>query len=166
MTAVYEALDEQGKKTFEQAYAASYGPAQDVCEEIYDDVASGNEIRSVVQAGQRFDRFPMGKIDQTYMWKVPALDTPQHLRLQHADCCHSGLPLVVPLLSAASLKPCACILPSSGASHCISSISCMFAALSYFPLLVASYLHRACLSLCPAERLTHGDRCMACISAH
>ena len=41
-----------------------------VCEEIYDDVASGNEIRSVVQAGQRFDRFPMGKIDQTYMWKV------------------------------------------------------------------------------------------------
>ena len=44
--------------------------AEQVCEEIYDDVASGNEIRSVVQAGQRFDRFPMGKIDQTYMWKV------------------------------------------------------------------------------------------------
>lgn len=38
--------------------------------EIYEDVASGNEIRSVVQAGSRFDRFPMGKIDQTYMWKV------------------------------------------------------------------------------------------------
>jgi ketol-acid reductoisomerase len=33
-------------------------------------VASGNEIRSVVLAGSRFDRFPMGKIDQTYMWKV------------------------------------------------------------------------------------------------
>jgi hypothetical protein len=42
----------------------------DVCMEIYEDVASGNEIRSVVQAGARFDRFPMGKIDQTYMWKV------------------------------------------------------------------------------------------------
>jgi hypothetical protein len=26
----------------------------------------------VVQAGERFDRFPMGKIDQTYMWKVRA----------------------------------------------------------------------------------------------
>ncbi len=38
--------------------------------EIYEDVASGNEIRSVVLAGSRFDRFPMGKIDQTYMWKV------------------------------------------------------------------------------------------------
>lgn len=53
-----------------QAYSASYGPARDICEEIYDDVASGNEIKSVVQAGERFDRFPMGKIDQTYMWKV------------------------------------------------------------------------------------------------
>lgn len=53
-----------------QAYSASIGPAKDVCAEIYDDVASGNEIRSVVQAGQRFDRYPMGKIDQTYMWKV------------------------------------------------------------------------------------------------
>ena len=30
MKAVYEALDAQGKKTFEEAYAASYGPATDV----------------------------------------------------------------------------------------------------------------------------------------
>ena len=57
----------------DQAYAASYGPARDICEEIYDDVASGNEIKSVVQAGERFDRFPMGKIDQTYMWKAGML---------------------------------------------------------------------------------------------
>ena len=56
-----------------QAYTAAFKPAKDVCAEIYDDVASGNEIRSVVQAGQRFDRYPMGKIDQTYMWKVCAL---------------------------------------------------------------------------------------------
>ncbi len=34
------------------------------------DVACGNEIRSVVNAGKRFDRFPMGKIDQTHMWQV------------------------------------------------------------------------------------------------
>jgi ketol-acid reductoisomerase len=39
-------------------------------------VASGNEIRSVVQAGERFDRYPMGKIDQTYMWKVETLCNP------------------------------------------------------------------------------------------
>lgn len=33
-------------------------------------MASGNEIRSVVQACNRFDRFPMGKIDGTRMWVV------------------------------------------------------------------------------------------------
>ncbi|KAK9826369.1 hypothetical protein WJX81_003435 [Elliptochloris bilobata] len=69
MPAVYEALDAQGKEIFKQAYSASLKPARDICEEIYDDVASGNEIRSVVQAVERFDRYPMGKIDQTYMWK-------------------------------------------------------------------------------------------------
>eukprot|EP00891_Asterochloris_glomerata_P009483 jgi/Astpho2/9483/fgenesh1_pm.00145_%23_22_t len=69
MLAVYEALDEEGKGIFKKAYAASHGPAMDVCLEIYEDVASGNEIKSVVQAGNRFSRFPMGKIDQTYMWK-------------------------------------------------------------------------------------------------
>lgn len=70
MPAVYNMLDAAGKKVFEEAYTASFKPAMDVCMEIYEDVASGNEIRSVVQAGSRFDRFPMGKIDQTYMWKV------------------------------------------------------------------------------------------------
>ncbi|KAK9793443.1 hypothetical protein WJX73_004078 [Symbiochloris irregularis] len=69
MKALYESLGDSDKKIFEEAYTASFGPAQDVCEEIYDDVASGNEIRSVVQAGERFGRFPMGKIDETYMWK-------------------------------------------------------------------------------------------------
>ena len=67
MLAVYEKLDDAGKKIFKEAYAA-----MDVCFEIYEDVASGNEIKSVVQAGDRFDRFPMGKIDQTYLWKVSA----------------------------------------------------------------------------------------------
>jgi len=57
-------------QVFEEAYTASFKPAMDICMEIYEDVASGNEIRSVVLAGSRFDRFPMGKIDQTHMWKV------------------------------------------------------------------------------------------------
>lgn len=58
-----------------QAYSASYGPSKDICSEIYDDVASGNEIRSVCQAVDRFGDFPMGKIDQTYMWKVSLFNT-------------------------------------------------------------------------------------------
>jgi ketol-acid reductoisomerase len=70
MVAVYNQLDEAGKKIFAEAYSASFKPAMDICMEIYEDVASGNEIRSVVQSVSRFDRFPMGKIDQTHMWKV------------------------------------------------------------------------------------------------
>jgi len=70
MLAVYNQFDDAGKKIFTEAYTASFKPAMDVCMEIYEDVASGNEIKSVVQAGSRFDRFPMGKIDGTHMWKV------------------------------------------------------------------------------------------------
>lgn len=76
MLAVYNALDEQGKKEFETAYSASYYPCMDILYECYEDVASGSEIRSVVLAGRRFydkeglPAFPMGKIDQTRMWRV------------------------------------------------------------------------------------------------
>eukprot|EP01023_Acetabularia_acetabulum_P068350 TRINITY_DN967_c0_g1_i1.p1 TRINITY_DN967_c0_g1~~TRINITY_DN967_c0_g1_i1.p1 ORF type:complete len:565 (+),score=134.93 TRINITY_DN967_c0_g1_i1:121-1815(+) len=68
--AVYDKLDAEGKEIFKKTYSHSLKPCMDVAYEIYEDVASGNEIKSVVQAGSRFDRFPMGKIDQTYMWKV------------------------------------------------------------------------------------------------
>lgn len=74
--AVYEALSEEGKKEFEAAYSASFYPSMDILYECYEDVASGNEIRSVVLAGRRFSEkeglpaFPMGKIDGTHMWVV------------------------------------------------------------------------------------------------
>ncbi|KAL9355485.1 hypothetical protein Peur_053455 [Populus x canadensis] len=76
MLAVYNSLTPEGKKEFETAYSASYYPCMDILYECYDDVASGNEIHSVVLAGRRFyekeglPAFPMGKIDQTRMWKV------------------------------------------------------------------------------------------------
>ena len=35
---------------------------REILEEMYDEVASGNEIRSVVMAGRRHKEFPMGKI--------------------------------------------------------------------------------------------------------
>jgi len=68
--AVYENLNEAGKKVFERMYSAAYHPAFEILMEIYDEVSSGNEIRSVVMAGHRFDRYPMGKIDGTRMWQV------------------------------------------------------------------------------------------------
>ena len=68
--AVYNKLDDEGKKTFERMYSAAYHPAFDVLMEIYDEVSSGNEIRSVVMAEKRFSRYPMGRIDGTRMWKA------------------------------------------------------------------------------------------------
>jgi ketol-acid reductoisomerase len=70
--AVYEGLDAQGKASFEKAYAAAYPAAREIIEEIYDEVASGNEIRSVNLAGERLKRRPMGTIDQTETWRVGA----------------------------------------------------------------------------------------------
>jgi len=70
LVAVYESLHDAEKATFRQAYSAAYGPALDILMEIYDEVSSGNEIRSVVMAGARHARYPMGKIDGTEMWQV------------------------------------------------------------------------------------------------
>ncbi len=68
--AVYERLDDHEKKIFEKVYSHCYDPAFEILLEIYDEVASCNEIRSVIMAGQRHKRFPMGKIDGTRMWQV------------------------------------------------------------------------------------------------
>ncbi len=68
--ALYESLDESEKESFGRAYSAAYHPAYEVLWEIYDEVSSGNEIRSVVMANRRFGTYPMGKIDGTAMWAV------------------------------------------------------------------------------------------------
>lgn len=68
--AVYEQLDAKDREIFERIYSHSYRPAFDILLEIYDEVSSCNEIRSVVMAGKRHQRFPMGTIDGTRMWQV------------------------------------------------------------------------------------------------
>jgi ketol-acid reductoisomerase len=73
---VYNSLNDSGKKEFEAAYSASYRPAQEILLECYEDVQYGNEIRSVVLAGNRFSpkeglpAFPFKTIDDTYMWQI------------------------------------------------------------------------------------------------
>ncbi|SDP36077.1 ketol-acid reductoisomerase [Actinacidiphila guanduensis] len=67
---VYEKLDDQEKEIFATAYSAAYPVGLELTAEIYDEVSAGNEIRSVILAGWRSDRFPMGKIDQADMWRV------------------------------------------------------------------------------------------------
>lgn len=67
---VYEALGADGRPAFETAYAAVYPTAKELLAEIYDEVSSGNEIRSVILAGERLKKHPMGKIDGTETWRV------------------------------------------------------------------------------------------------
>jgi ketol-acid reductoisomerase len=68
--AVYESLNDKDKDLFRRAYSAAYHPAHELMLEIYDDVASGHEIASVIAANERFKQYPMGKIDGTEMWQV------------------------------------------------------------------------------------------------
>merc|ERR1719217_312032 len=76
---VYDSLDAEGKKEFEVAYSAAYVPAFDIVAECYEDVECTNEIKSVVNSGNRFKAstkgfpdLPMGVIDGTHVWKVGA----------------------------------------------------------------------------------------------
>jgi ketol-acid reductoisomerase len=69
---VYQRLNATERAVFTDAYSAAYPVGLELTQEIYDEVASGNEIRSVVLAGKRLARFPLGKIDQTGMWQVGA----------------------------------------------------------------------------------------------
>jgi ketol-acid reductoisomerase len=70
LMAVYEAVGADGRAEFESAYAATYPTARELLQEIYDEVSSGNEIRSVVMAGERLKKHQMGKIDGTETWRV------------------------------------------------------------------------------------------------
>ncbi|MFT5171204.1 MAG: ketol-acid reductoisomerase [Candidatus Marinamargulisbacteria bacterium] len=70
LLAVYEKLNEEEKGKFELAYNAAYSPAYEVLSELYWEVESGCEIKSVIEASARQERFPIGKIDGTRMWVV------------------------------------------------------------------------------------------------
>merc|ERR1719329_320069 len=68
--AVYDGLNDEDKKVSQTAYSASYKPAKEILQEIYDEVKSGNEIRTVIMHGDRISEFPVGKIDGTETWIV------------------------------------------------------------------------------------------------
>ncbi|MER7002846.1 hypothetical protein ABT297_07340 [Dactylosporangium sp. NPDC000555] len=66
--AVRDRLDAAGQGVFDRAYAATYRPALDLIAEIYDEVDSGNEQRSVVSAADRLAGRPMAPIGGSPMW--------------------------------------------------------------------------------------------------
>lgn len=70
LKAVYEKLDDRGKMLFRHTYSAAYRPAYSILTEIYDEVASGTEIRSIIMSSNRLSKYPMGKIEGSPMWQV------------------------------------------------------------------------------------------------
>jgi ketol-acid reductoisomerase len=68
LAAVRDRLDPAGRDVFDRAYAATYRPALDLVAEIYDEVDSGNELRSVVLAAARLAGRPMAPISGSPMW--------------------------------------------------------------------------------------------------
>lgn len=69
---VFNRFTGEDKDCFERAFSVAYQPFFVQFHEVYDEVASGNEIRGVVMAGKRMDRFDceMPTIDDTRMWQV------------------------------------------------------------------------------------------------
>ncbi|MEU1933142.1 ketol-acid reductoisomerase [Streptomyces coeruleorubidus] len=70
LRAVRESLDQEGRDVFDRAYTAAYAPAREIVEEIYDEVADGTELRSVILAERRIGARPMSRIGGSPMWSV------------------------------------------------------------------------------------------------
>jgi ketol-acid reductoisomerase len=72
--AVYDQLNPAERETFAQAYSASYHPAKEILQEIYDEVRSGNEIRTVImhEARAASGEYPVPPIGGTDTWVVGA----------------------------------------------------------------------------------------------
>ncbi len=67
---LYDELNDADKAIFAKWYETSYQPMYEVISEVYDEVASGNEIRSVVLANSRLQKFGWTKVDGSHMWRV------------------------------------------------------------------------------------------------
>lgn len=65
----YNLFTGKDRGQFVKAFYSAYYPYYVLLREIYDEVASGNEINSVVMAGKRLKEFGWSKIDGTRMWQ-------------------------------------------------------------------------------------------------
>lgn len=70
LRAVREDLDAVDRDVFDRAYTATYGPAREIVAEIYDEVADGTELRSVILAERRLGTGEMSRIGGSPMWSV------------------------------------------------------------------------------------------------
>ncbi|MGX1472411.1 UNVERIFIED_CONTAM: ketol-acid reductoisomerase [Streptomyces canus] len=70
LRAVRDGLSPSGREVFDRAFTATYGPAREIVAEIYDEVADGTELRSVILAERRLGARPMSEIGGSPMWGV------------------------------------------------------------------------------------------------
>lgn len=70
LRAVLDGLHGDARRTFDDAYCASYHVFLPLIEELYAEVASGNEVASVNLAVPRLREHPMPEVDGSRMWAV------------------------------------------------------------------------------------------------
>ncbi|MET9789487.1 ketol-acid reductoisomerase [Streptomyces canus] len=80
LRAVRDGLSPSGREVFDRAYTATYGPAREIVAEIYDEVADGTELRSVILAERRLGARPMSEIGGSPMW-----DTGEKVRARRGE---------------------------------------------------------------------------------
>ncbi|MFE9661224.1 ketol-acid reductoisomerase [Streptomyces sp. NPDC005955] len=92
LRAVREGFDAAGRDAFDRAYTAAYGPAREIVAEIYDEVADGTELRSVVLAEDRLAARPMTEIGGSPMWAAgPAVRARRTTRQLAVDPLTAGM---------------------------------------------------------------------------
>src|SRR2546428_8466424 len=67
-----EHLDAGGRRDLRRAYDATYSSFKGVMAEIYDEVASGNEVTRVAMVGGRLRGYPLTTIEGSPMWTAGA----------------------------------------------------------------------------------------------
>jgi ketol-acid reductoisomerase len=72
LRAVLAGLSGDARRSFDDAYCATYFAFSPIIRELYEEVRSGTEITSVALATTRLERFPMPTIDGSRMWKTGA----------------------------------------------------------------------------------------------
>jgi ketol-acid reductoisomerase len=112
---LYSDLNDAGREVFQRVYSVAYRPFYELLLEIYEEVASGNEIRSVELAGQRLKTYPMGEIDGTLMWKIG-----KEVRAERIDELEMVHPVTAGLYCAAMMAQID-VLQAHG--HCWSEIA-------------------------------------------
>ncbi|MFD5555581.1 ketol-acid reductoisomerase [Streptomyces sp. NPDC127068] len=92
LRAVREGFDAAGRGAFDRAYTAAYGPAREIVAEIYDEVADGTELRSVILAEYRLAARPMTEIGRSPMWAAgPAVRERRKTRPVAVDPLTAGM---------------------------------------------------------------------------